>query len=1216
MATVYPTQTGVRIVVPGQGIPGPPGAPGAGGNVEDLSTAGALGTVPTSDGAGGLDMLVPSGAGNVVSPGGEIAGRITKFVGSNSIEQTPHTETELGTAITHSGVVVGNPHNLDAIDVAAEPAGSITTHAANEDAHHPQVHTVASHVDTIATGAQLNTLTAGPASDADALHTHPGIVGGGPGSDTTAIHVDVAGEIAGIAQKITLTGTEHVAIEDTADLNNKKRALTAAIAASGPPAAHTIASHSDTTATGAELDVLTGGADASTLHLHTHASITGKGTDDHHPQVHTIVSHDTTATGAQLNTLTGGPASNADALHTHPAITPGGAGTDTTAIHVDVADELTPMTEKVTPLSGDFIYLESTADLGAPRKVQLGNLFGNVNSPGGEIAGNIAKFTGSNAIDEIAVTETQLVTLTAGPASDASALHFHPLTGQEILETGLITGGAVTINADPAKFDVAAGTGTIVDWTVPDPPTRTEVSFGPFTAVVVDNLSLSFTGLYITTAGTLQQNSGQITTPEQWRQLIPLQAIIHPNGVSITSVSTFKKFGFQSTFALMDWSLAIGAKNLGNTAAPAATNLTVKKNAGTTTLPFVNGSVDNQNTSISAGAEISPLPNLLYSFRDGLGGYVFDPAPTVLLVNLFDDNNVAGLQPVQNNRWTNIRVFYDPSSNTLTFVPGQVEYISRAEAQAAIFVATVDINPLLGNLVFVSVITVQEGTIDLTDAATVSFLDVVSATTGGGGGAVTQTYIGLLDTSDSGYVGLAGRVPLVDIGETGLDLTQLDHNVHLAGIGVDDHHPQLHTIASHSDTTATGSELETLTDGSNADLLHTHAGIGSEFVDNLFRIQDNVDVTKKIAFEASTITTGTVRTITVPDANITIDDIGDPRTPAAHTIASHSDTTATGAELETLTDGSNADLLHTHAGIGSEFADNLFRVQDNLDATKQIAFEASTITTATTRTITVPDKDLTLDDIADTRTPAAHTIASHSDTTATGAELETLTDGSNADVLHLHTDFTDSTFRIQDNVDATKEIAFQASTITTATVRTITMPDKNLTLDDIADTRTPSAHTLTSHSDVNITTPVDGDVLTYDFAAGEWQNSQPPNSIASVTLAITGGFAVGAQKTRTWTSPFNATYVRGSAQFGDVTATGTFTFQPRRSTGLPSAFADLGVVVSVTVGNHNGETATQSISLVKGDIFTFDVDVIGTITGSPPVTDVMLTLHFTGITVP
>jgi hypothetical protein len=33
----------------------------------------------------------------------------------------------------------------------------------------------------------------------------------------------------------------------------------------------------------------------------------------------------------------------------------------------------------------------------------------------------------------------------------------------------------------------------------------------------------------------------------------------------------------------------------------------------------------------------------------------------------------------------------------------------------------------------------------------------------------------------------------------------------------------------------------------------------------------------------------------------------------------------------------------------------------------------------------------------------SHTVASHSDTTATGAETETLTDGSNASALHVHT---------------------------------------------------------------------------------------------------------------------------------------------------------------------------------------------------------------------
>ena len=47
-------------------------------------------------------------------------------------------------------------------------------------------------------------------------------------------------------------------------------------------------------------------------------------------------------------------------------------------------------------------------------------------------------------------------------------------------------------------------------------------------------------------------------------------------------------------------------------------------------------------------------------------------------------------------------------------------------------------------------------------------------------------------------------------------------------------------------------------------------------------------------------------------------------------------------------------------GVGTEMADNVFRIQDNGDATKEIAFEASGISTGTTRTITMPDSAVTL----------------------------------------------------------------------------------------------------------------------------------------------------------------------------------------------------------------------------------------------------------------
>ncbi len=53
------------------------------------------------------------------------------------------------------------------------------------------------------------------------------------------------------------------------------------------------------------------------------------------------------------------------------------------------------------------------------------------------------------------------------------------------------------------------------------------------------------------------------------------------------------------------------------------------------------------------------------------------------------------------------------------------------------------------------------------------------------------------------------------------DSAQLSHD-DLGGVSVDDHHNEAHTIVSHSDTGATGAELDTLTDGSVADVLHDH----------------------------------------------------------------------------------------------------------------------------------------------------------------------------------------------------------------------------------------------------------------------------------------------------------------------------------------------------------------------------------------------------------
>lgn len=99
----------------------------------------------------------------------------------------------------------------------------------------------------------------------------------------------------------------------------------------------------------------------------------------------------------------------------------------------------------------------------------------------------------------------------------------------------------------------------------------------------------------------------------------------------------------------------------------------------------------------------------------------------------------------------------------------------------------------------------------------------------------------------------------------------------------------------------------------------------TEFVDSTFRLYDNGDATKEIAFEASSITTGTTRTVTVPDASGTIEYEGH-----THTVSELSDADADLATLSlpasttisafgaTVVDDADADGVLTTLGLDAD----------------------------------------------------------------------------------------------------------------------------------------------------------------------------------------------------------------------------------------------------------------------------------------------------------
>jgi len=162
-------------------------------------------------------------------------------------------------------------------------------------------------------------------------------------------------------------------------------------------------------------------------------------------------------------------------------------------------------------------------------------------------------------------------------------------------------------------------------------------------------------------------------------------------------------------------------------------------------------------------------------------------------------------------------------------------------------------------------------------------------------------------------------------------------------------------------------------------------------------------------------------------------------------------------------DGTNWVSIGGGGGGGTVFADDVFRITDNTTPSKQLAFECSGITAATTRIITVPDRDFNLNyaslmdqSVAIAATPtlaglslkdsgSANTITLGAPALASGYSLTMpnalpgaattgLLQSTAAGVTSWVNDLDADLLRIVDHVAPTKKIAFDASAIVAGTL--------------------------------------------------------------------------------------------------------------------------------------------------------------------------------------
>ncbi len=293
-------------------------------------------------------------------------------------------------------------------------------------------------------------------------------------------------------------------------------------------------------------------------------------------------------------------------------------------------------------------------------------------------------------------------------------------------QTGWLSGGITTVNgSDPAKIDIASGTGQVIDnKTDPMTPVYTPVSWVSFEAVTLTLIgSAPATGIYIDENGDIVQLAIE-PGPPQRRTLIFLTSVLHASG-NVDAISNHPIPAMAPTLNFYDFLDLIGQVNIsGNVFSANGANLLLDKSAGTAWFPGGNVQVDINDPNRIAVDATEAAASYVYTYQDGADDFSV-ALETSIDPSMWDDGS-GTLATVGNNQFTIQVVHFSADVATPLFVEyGQVEYGSLAAAIAAVNAPVVEnfnVYPLIRRAWVIT----RNSTTDLTNGADASIEAVPS----------------------------------------------------------------------------------------------------------------------------------------------------------------------------------------------------------------------------------------------------------------------------------------------------------------------------------------------------------------------------------------------------------------------------------------------------------------------------------------------------------